>query len=87
MRSFVQAFYLFTSAASAALGVAFLPHSENPLLIWSYGSMAVIAFVAGCLFYFKYEGLDKAEGRLNMLPTGHVGAKTPTDAETELKMD
>jgi POT family proton-dependent oligopeptide transporter len=85
MRSFVQAFYLFTSAISAALGEAFLPLSENPLLIWNYGTMAVIAFIAGCLFYLKYEGLDKNEDRLNMLPTGHVGVKTPTvDAETGL---
>jgi len=85
MRSFVQAFYLFTSAISAALGEAFLPLSENPLLIWNYGTMAVIAFIAGCLFYLKYEGLDKNEDRLNMLPTGHVSAKTPTvDAETGL---
>jgi len=59
MRSLVSGFYQFTSAISAALGQAFVALSEDPLLI--YGSVAIIAFVAGCLFWITFRKLDKEE--------------------------
>ncbi|KAF2396099.1 PTR2-domain-containing protein [Trichodelitschia bisporula] len=73
MRSLVASFALFMTALSAALGEAFVPLSEDPLLVWNYGSMAVISFIAGILFYLYYRDLDRQEDELNMLPTGHVG--------------
>jgi proton-dependent oligopeptide transporter, POT family len=73
MRSLVASFALFMTAISAAIGEAFNPLSADPLLVWNYGSMAVISGVAGVLFYLCYRQLDKDEDRLNMLPTGHVG--------------
>ncbi|OJD32771.1 oligopeptide transporter [Diplodia corticola] len=79
MRSLVAAFALFMSAISAAIGEAFNPLSTDPLLVWNYGSMAVISFVGGALFWFCYRELDAQEDQLNMLPTGHMGRKS--DAE------
>lgn len=85
MRSFVQAFALFMSAISAALGEALLPLSENPLLVWNYGTMAVISFIAGCVFWLQYRQLDRDEDRLNMLPTGHIGTQgQAADVEARL---
>jgi len=78
MRSLVSAYALFMTAISAAIGEAFVPLSTDPLLVWNYGSMAVVAFFAGLIFWFQYRGLDKEEDRLNMLPTGHLG--TPEQA-------
>jgi len=75
MRSLVAAFALFMTAISAAIGEAFVPLSTDPLLVWNYGSMAVVSFVAGILFYFYYRELDKQEDVLNLLPTGHMGTK------------
>ncbi|OCK89306.1 MFS peptide transporter-like protein Ptr2 [Cenococcum geophilum 1.58] len=75
MRSLVAAFALFMTAISAAIGEAFVPLSTDPLLVWNYGSMAVIAFVAGCIFWFQYRSLDRDEDKLNMLPTGHIGTR------------
>ncbi|KAF2672812.1 peptide transporter PTR2-A [Microthyrium microscopicum] len=72
MRSMVMAVALFTSALAAALGEAFTSVSQDPLLVWNYGSMAVISFVAGILFIFMFWSLDKQEDALNALPTGHV---------------
>jgi len=74
MRSLVMAVSLFMSAISAALGEAFNPLSEDPLLIWNYGVFAVIAFISGIGFWFAFRNLDKNEDALNMLPSGHMGS-------------
>jgi len=79
MRSLVASFALFMTAISAAIGEAFVPLSTDPLLVWNYGSMAVISFVAGVAFWFFYRQLDKDEDKLNMLPTGHMGTQQQAD--------
>lgn len=73
MRSLVMAFNLFMTAIAAAIGEAFVSLSADPLLVWNYGVMAVLAFVGGTCFWLQYRGLDKQEDELNMLPTGHLG--------------
>jgi POT family proton-dependent oligopeptide transporter len=72
MRSLVAAFALFMTAISAAIGEAFVSVSADPLLVWNYGSMAVISAIAGVLFYFTFRGLDKHEDELNALPRGQM---------------
>ncbi|OHE92646.1 POT family protein [Colletotrichum orchidophilum] len=73
MRSMVQAVALFMSAISAALGQAFTPLSTDPYLVWNYGIVAVLAAVAGVLFWFQFRDLDKEEDAMNELPEGRVG--------------
>jgi len=75
MRSLVAAFALFMTAISSAIGEAFVPLSTDPLLVWNYGAMAVVAAIAGVCFWFFYRDLDKEEDRLNMLATGHMGTR------------
>lgn len=72
MRSMVQAVALFTTSISAAIGEGFVSLSADPLLVWNYGSMAVLAFVAGCLFWFLFRELDAEEDVLNELPEGKM---------------
>ncbi|KAL6709956.1 hypothetical protein ACN47E_000741 [Coniothyrium glycines] len=79
MRSLVQAVQCFTTAFSAALAQAFTPLTSDPHLVWNYGSVAIISFVTGIIFYIVYRGMDKDEDRLNLLPTGTLG----TDAQAE----
>jgi POT family proton-dependent oligopeptide transporter len=81
MRSLVQAFALFMSAISAAIGEAFTPLSTDPLLVWNYASMAVISFIAGILFYFSFLKLDAEEDALNALPKGHMTHKLQHEEE------
>jgi POT family proton-dependent oligopeptide transporter len=85
MRSMVQAVALFTSAISAAIGEAFVSVSQDPLLVWNYGSMAVIAGVSSVLFWIMFRDLDKQEDALNALPRGHMthGAKHPSPRQEE----
>ncbi|KAK7456189.1 hypothetical protein CaCOL14_004230 [Colletotrichum acutatum] len=73
MRSMVQAVALFMSAISAALGQAFTPLSTDPYLVWNYGIVAVLAGVAGVIFWFQFRDLDKEEDAMNELPEGRIG--------------
>jgi len=72
MRSLVMSVFLFTSAIAAALGQAFNPLSADPLLVWNYGSMGVLSFIGGVLFWWSFHGLDKAEDELNTIRPGKV---------------
>ncbi|KAF2271651.1 MFS peptide transporter-like protein Ptr2, partial [Westerdykella ornata] len=81
MRSLVQAFALFMSAISAALGFALVALSRNPLLVWNYGTAAVASFLGGCAFWWCCRGLDEVEDRLNMLPRGRMGVTEEMEME------
>jgi POT family proton-dependent oligopeptide transporter len=72
MRSLVMSAFLFMSAIAAAIGEAFNSLALDPLLVWNYGAMAVIAFVGGALFWVSARKLDREEDALNNLKTGHV---------------
>ncbi|KAM0787985.1 hypothetical protein ACM66B_006187 [Microbotryomycetes sp. NB124-2] len=73
MRSLVTSLFLATSAISSAIGQAFLPLSEDPLLVVNYAVMAGVSFAAGVLFYALFYKLDREEDRLNELQEGRVG--------------
>ncbi|KAF9219028.1 PTR2-domain-containing protein [Gyrodon lividus] len=73
MRSLVMSMFLFTSALSAALGEAFVSLSVDPLLVWNYVIVGILAGVAGILFWLSVRKLDKEEDKLNNLALGHFG--------------
>jgi POT family proton-dependent oligopeptide transporter len=45
--------------------------SADPLLVWNYGVMAVLAFCGGVGFWFSFRHLDQEEETLNNLQGGH----------------
>lgn len=71
MRSLVMALFLFMSALSSAIGEAFVSLSADPLLVWNYGVMAVLAGVSGVIFWFQYRHLDIQEDELNNIGEGY----------------
>ena len=71
MRSLVMAVFLFMTALSSAIGEAFVSLSADPLLVWNYGVMAVLAAISGCLFWYQCRTLDKQEDELNNLAEGY----------------
>ena len=75
MRSLVMAVFLFMSALSSAIGEAFVSLSTDPLLVWNYGVMGVLAFCAGTIFWFQYRHLDHQEDELNAIGEGHYEEK------------
>lgn len=75
MRSLVMSVFLFTSALASALGQAFTPLAEDPLLVWNYGTVGVIAAVSGVFVWLSVRSLDAKEDELNNLAEGHMGEK------------
>lgn len=73
MRSMVQAVALFMTSFAAAIGQAFVGLASDPLLVWNYAVVAILAFVAGTCFYFQFRDLDIHEDELNELPEGMMG--------------
>jgi len=70
MRSLVMSLFLFTTAVSAAIGEAFVSLSIDPLLVWNYASVAILAGATGIVFWFSVRRLDKEEDALNNLAEG-----------------
>ncbi|KAJ7596080.1 POT family-domain-containing protein [Mycena floridula] len=89
MKSLVTSVFLFTSAVSAALGEAFVSLSTDPLLVWNYGSMGVLAFIGGILFWLSVRNLDAKDDYYNNLSEGHVARSTKEieDIQQQEKVD
>lgn len=81
MRSSIQAFALFTNAVSSALGQALTALSEDPLLVWNYGSVAVIAALGGLGFWMTFRNADKDEDMLNNLKQSSFQGRGTGDEE------
>ncbi len=67
MRSLVMSINLLQNAFSSAIAQGFVALSADPLLVWNYGVVAVLAAIGGIGFWFSFHNLDKEEDRLNML--------------------
>ncbi|KAL9708586.1 hypothetical protein Ac2012v2_008255 [Leucoagaricus gongylophorus] len=72
MKSLVMAVFLFTSALASALGEAFVSLADDPLLVWNYGVMGVLAFVTGILMWLSVWRLDAQEDDLNNIAEGNM---------------
>lgn len=87
MKSTVQGIALSTSAVSAALGQALVGLSEDPLLVWNYGSVAVVAMF-GCIgFYFTFRKADKEEDAMNLQKESAYLGKVQEARDTESGKD
>jgi POT family proton-dependent oligopeptide transporter len=76
MRGLVMGVQLLQSAFSSAIGQALLPLSTDPLLVWNYGVVAVLAFIGGVGFWWTWKDLDAREDELNMIQhTSYEGRK------------
>ena len=82
MRSTVQGLALLTSAISSALGQALTGLSEDPLLVWNYGSVAVLAFFGGVGFYLTFRKADRDEDKLNNLRKSAFNGRGESDEES-----
>ncbi|KAH7166082.1 POT family-domain-containing protein [Dactylonectria macrodidyma] len=85
MRSMVQAVSLFMTAFSSALGQALVGLAEDPLLVWNYGIVAILAFIAGTCFWFQFRDLDIHEDDMNNLAEGRAGATADEENRYDLK--
>ncbi|KAK5230443.1 hypothetical protein LTR47_007585 [Exophiala xenobiotica] len=85
MRSFVMALNLLMNAFSSALAQALVSLSADPLLVWNYGVVAVLAAVGGVCFWLNFRKLDSEEDRLNMLPLSEYKGKRPGSVSASVR--
>ncbi|KAJ6150718.1 hypothetical protein N7470_007312 [Penicillium chermesinum] len=81
MRSLVQAIAQLMNAFSSAIGQAFVSLSEDPLLVWNYAVVAILAFVGAVGFWLTNYKLDRVEDTLNLLPQSQYQGREKGDAE------
>ncbi|KAI1353629.1 POT family protein [Xylaria sp. FL0043] len=81
MRGFITGVFWFAQAFSAAIAQAFVPLSTDPLLVWLYTTVAIIAALGGLLFHFVFLKLDKEEEALNALPDSVFKGSKNQDAD------
>ncbi|CZR65601.1 probable MFS peptide transporter, putaitve [Phialocephala subalpina] len=88
MRSTVQAIALFMNAVSSALSQALVALAEDPLLVWNYGVVAVVAAIGGVLFWLDNRKIDGKEDKMNLLPHAQFKAQEKVvDEESGADMD
>jgi POT family proton-dependent oligopeptide transporter len=64
LRSFVSALFWVTIGIAAAICIGLSPVSQDPYLVWMYASLAIVGFVAGCVFYACFWKLSRTIGRV-----------------------
>ncbi|KNG44009.1 di/tri peptide transporter 2 [Stemphylium lycopersici] len=67
MKSFVQSMYLLTNAFGSAISEALNPVLYNPAIQWLFASLAVAAFICGCLIWIIFHHLNDTEDEMNQL--------------------
>lgn len=83
MRSVVQAVCMLMNAFSSALGQAFTPLIKDPLLIWNYTIVAILAFCGGVGFWLTNYKLDAEEDSMNLLPDSEYNTANTPNATTD----
>lgn len=78
LRGMVMGVNLLQNAFSAAIGQALVPLADDPLLIWNYGVVAVLAAVGGVGFWFTWRKLDAREDELNMIQSTNYKGRDRT---------
>lgn len=81
MRGLVMGVNLLQTAFSAAIGQALVPLADDPLLIWNYAIVAILAFLGGVGFWFTWRSLDAKEDELNMLAATKMKGRRHDDID------
>ncbi|KAJ5773097.1 Major facilitator superfamily domain general substrate transporter [Penicillium paradoxum] len=61
LRSVISALFWVMIGIAAAICIGLSPVSQDPYLVWMYASLAIVATVAGCVFYFCFRKSEKAD--------------------------
>ncbi|PVI05979.1 POT family protein [Periconia macrospinosa] len=83
LRSFISALFWITIGVAAAICIALSPVSQDPYMVWMYGSLGIVGFVAGYVFFlcFRKGGkwsdnaviIEAVQVENNMNPFGQTG--------------
>jgi POT family proton-dependent oligopeptide transporter len=84
LRSFVSALFWLTIGVAAAICIGLAPVSKDPYLVWMYGSLAIVGFVAGCIYYACFWRVTKGQQVTdNVIVSSNVDAAAVEARELE----
>lgn len=63
---------------AAAICIGLSPVSQDPYLVWMYGSLGIVGFVAGCAFFICFRKSDSLRAVTPRLVEG-----VPVEGNTE----
>lgn len=70
LRSVVSSLFWLTIGIAAAISISLSPFSQDPYLVWLYGSLAIVGLVSGCAFYSCFFKARKEYGREELVVEG-----------------
>lgn len=85
LRSFISALFWITIGVAAAICIALAPVSQDPYMVWTYASLGIIGFVAGCAFFLCFCKNRKWPANAVMLEAVRVDTNAETNATMEEK--
>lgn len=75
--------FWLAQSVSSALAQAFVPLATDPLLVWLYVTITIVATLGGLGFWFTFRELDAEEDALNALPESTYKGRGEFDPETK----
>ncbi|KAE8387439.1 POT family-domain-containing protein [Aspergillus alliaceus] len=82
LRSLVSSLFWLTIGVAAAICIGLAPVSQDPYLVWMYGSLAIVGFVAGILFYVLFgRVLNQPVPVLDSVETTTLGQREDEEAQ------
>lgn len=82
MRSLVMAVNLLMTAFGSVLAQTLVVLANDPLLVWNYSVVSVVAFAGGIVFWLRFAKLDADEDKWNMLQESTYKGKSSTEVAT-----
>ncbi|KAF2441395.1 PTR2-domain-containing protein [Karstenula rhodostoma CBS 690.94] len=72
LRSFISALFWITIGIAAAICIALAPVSQDPYMVWTYASLGIVGFAAGCVFFLCFRKDRKWSADAVVLEAVHV---------------
>ena len=67
MKSFVQSMYLLTNAFGSAIGLALVPVSMDPSVLWLYAGLSISSAITAVIFWLLFHRYNAREDEMNAL--------------------
>lgn len=79
--------FWLAQSLSSAVAQAFVPLATDPLLVWLYVAITIVATLGGLGFWFTFRELDAQEDALNALPESTYKGREQVTSEDKTMED
>lgn len=79
--------FWITIGVAAAICIALAPVSQDPYMVWTYASLGIVGFTAGCTFYLCFRKGRKWSANTVMLEAVRVETNNDVSGVEEKKAE